>query len=292
MSAKRSLVFILCLFQCLQHGALYAQDKSTFPFGKVAPADFVLPSNPIINNSCHAVMIAKVGNIHFVGNAHGWFSSVCKKQVRIKIIDQEGVKLVKESIPLYKESEGVEKLAGVEITTYNLENGRVVETKLGKDEIFKTVRDKDWTDMSFTAPAVKVGSLVEYTYAVVSRYVRSLPDWEFQSENYPTLLSELAVEIPQMLTYAVVRQGIHQFIIDHGSAGAQGYRIVEKADVVGTGTVEQSVNVSANTIKHHWIMKDIPAFQVENYISAPGNYIDKLQFQLAKTNLRWGGKKR
>jgi hypothetical protein len=45
----------------------------------------------------------------------------------------------------------------------------------------------------------------------------------------------------------------------------------------------EDMNVSARTINHRWVMKDIPAFHEERYLSTPRNYIDKIDFQLSKT---------
>ncbi len=280
MSAIRWLTLMLgfCLF--LPQSYLYAQDKSKVQFGKVSPADFVLPSNPIIDTSAHAVILSDVGNIYFDGNDKGGFSPVTKRQTRIKIIDKAGFEAGTVRILLYKTGDGGEKLDGLTATTYNLENGKVTETRLAKNEIVKQPIDKDWTAMKFTLPAVREGSIIEYGYTVVSRYFGMLQDWDFQSGSYPCLWSELAIEIPETLNYALVKQGIHGYAIDQGSQGSQSYKLVKESEAVSLGTLEKTSYLTANTAKHHWAMKDIPAFHVENYISAATNYIDKLEFQL------------
>jgi Domain of Unknown Function with PDB structure (DUF3857)/Transglutaminase-like superfamily len=281
MSAIRSLTFILGLCLCLPQSYCYAQDIAKVQFGKVLAADFDLRPNPVIDSSCNAVILSDVGNIHFVGNDKGWFSPVTKRQTRIKIINKEAYSAATVGILLYKTGDGGEKLDGLSATTYNLENGKIVETRLAKNEVFKEQIDKDWTEMKFTLPAVKDGSIIEYGYTVISRYSRILPDWDFQSEKYPCLWSELAIEIPETLNYALVKQGIHGYVIDQGSQGSQSYKFVKESDALTLGTLEKMTYLTANTAKHHWAMKDIPAFHVENYISAARNYTDKLEFQLA-----------
>jgi hypothetical protein len=280
MGAIRWLTFMLgfCLF--LPQSYLYAQDKSKVQFGKVAPADFDLPSNPIIDTSSHAVILSDVGNIYFGGNDKGGFSPVTKRQTRIKIIDKQGLEAASVRILLYKTGDGGEKLDGLTATTYNLENGKVTETRLGKNEVIKQPIDKDWTAMKFTLPAVREGSIIEYGYTVVSRYYDLLQDWDFQSGSYPCLWSELAIEIPETLNYSLLRQGTRTFAIDQGSQGSLSYKMVKESEAVSLGTLEKTSYLTANTAKHHWAMKDIPAFHVENYISAATNYVDKLAFQL------------
>jgi hypothetical protein len=285
MSVKRLVAFVLCLSLCLQQSYLYAQDKSKAQFGKVSPADFVLPASPLIDSNTHGIVLLDLGDIHFVGNEHGWFSYVFKVQQRIKIIDKEAFHKGTVRFYLHNQDDREEKLTDFDATTYNLENGRIVETKLAKNDLFKERQSKYWTEVKFTMPAVKAGSIIEYTYTKTSPFYRDLPGWNFQSVDEPRLWSELNVEIPQTLSYAVIKQGIHAFDIDKAATGSQTYKVVQKVDnlALGAGADERSLFVSTATIKHRWVMKDMPAFHVENYISAPGNYIDKLQFQLAGT---------
>jgi hypothetical protein len=283
MSAKRSLVFILCLSHWLQHGALYAQDKPKFQFGKVSPADFVLPSNPIIDSNTKAVILSDVGSIHFVGNRNSDLSNVLKRQTRIKIIDKKAFGLASVELYQYIFKDGTDKVDNITATCYNLENGRVVETKLDKHDIFETRHDEHHLITKFTIPSVKEGSIIEYAYTLTSEYIYSLPAWEFQSADNPCLWSEFTVEIPQVYSYAVIRQGIHAYCIDKAERGAASYNITEKANI-SSGSSEKSSVLTVATLKHHWAIKDIPGVNIENYLSTPDNYIDKLQFQLAGSN--------
>jgi hypothetical protein len=132
-------------------------------------------------------------------------------------------------------------------------------------------------------PAVKEGSIIEYAYTITSDWNFNLPPWEFQSVEYPCLWSEYEVTIPQVLTYIFVKQGVHDFAIDKGGEGHESYKVTEKPDGSTLGAESRDLFVNANTVKHRWVMKDIPAFHQENYLSTPRNYIDKIQFQLSKT---------
>ncbi len=282
MSFKPLFAITLCLFHL--QASLHAQGKERSRFTKVTPADFNLPLSPIIDSNTNAVILAHTGETHFVGNNLGWFSYVFTEQIRIKIINKKAFHLATVRLWLYgKEEEDdkdiVDKLSA---STYNLENGNVVETRLGKNDVFDEKIDKDHSQKRFTLPGVKEGSIIEYSYTKTSHYNFNLPSWEFQSENYPCLWSEYEVNIPQLLFYTMIRQGIHEYFIDKGSEGNDSYRLIRKVDH-GLVSTDEDQTVTANTIKHHWAMKDIPAFHVENYISNPQNYIDKIEFQLART---------
>jgi hypothetical protein len=255
-------------------------------FGKVSPADFNLPANPIIDTNADAVVLADVGSVHFVGNKHNWFSYVYKRQTRIKIINKKSiVDLATQKVVLYgsEKDESVETLSAVAATTYNLENGQVNATQLDKQDIYTTRTDRRHTEKRFTLPAMKEGSIIEYTYTITSDFEFNLPSWEFQSESYPCLWSEYEVKIPQTLSYIFVRQGVHGYVLDKGKEGLENYRVTEKAETgTALGTQDQDLFVSANTVEHQWAMKDIPALRFESYLTTPANYIDKIEFQLSK----------
>ncbi len=284
MTALRPIgcfAMILCL--CLLRNHCSGQDKSKPSLGKVAPADFILPNSPIIDSNTSAVILSDIGSVHFVGNNHSWFSYVFQRQTRIKILNKKAFEdLATVIIHLYKSGDNAEKVDHLLASTYNLENGQVVETKLDKNDVFEDRLDKNRFVKKFTLPAVKEGSIIEYTYTVTSDFDFDLPSWEFQWQNYPCLWSEHEVRIPQALIYVLVRQGVHAYTIDKGSEGHESYKLVRQPDAGSLGQA-QDLMVSANTIVHHWAMKDIPAFREERYLSTPANYLDKIDFQLAKT---------
>jgi hypothetical protein len=285
MIARRPTVLVaIILCFCLPQSYCFAQDKPKVQFGKITAADFTVPAGPIIDTNTNAVILAATGSVRFVGNKSGWFSHVYKKQVRIKLLNKKAFNdLVTEKVVLYGIGERVEQLSDLTAVTYNLENGQVLETKLNKQDIFENRLSKERLEKKFTLPAVKEGSIIEYSYTITSDYNFRLPAWNFQSEEYPCLVSEYQVDIPQTLMYIFVRQGIHGFAVDKGSEGNESFKIVQKRDQTALVSVPDELIVSARTIKHQWVMKDIPALRPERYLSTPANYLDRIEFQLSKT---------
>jgi hypothetical protein len=281
MTSPKPLACVTLLCLCLSATFCVAQDKAKNTFGKVSPADFNLPSKSIIDSNASAVILSDVGDVHFVGNKEGWFSYVYKRQTRIKILNKKAFALATVSIDLYGEKGGDdETLSKVEANAFNLENGQVAVTALDPKDIFLNRTEKKWTEAKFSVPGLKAGSVIEYTYTITSAYNERLPSWEFQWENYPCLESEYQVDIPQTLSYVLVRQGVHPYVVDKGSTGHASYRVTDKVES-GIASADNDLIVSANTIKHTWLMKDIPAFGSERYLTTPKNYIDKINFQLS-----------
>jgi len=281
MSFPRLIAYVGCL--CLLQSYCYAQEKSKAIFGKVGLEDFVLPSTPIIDSNANAVILSDIGSVHCIGNKSGWFSYVYKRQTRIKILNKKAFDRATVRIPLHIDGDDAEKADKVEGATYNLEGGQVIGTKLGRNELFGDKKNKYYIEEKFTMPAVKEGSIIEYTYTITSNFIFNLPTWEFQSEEYPCLWSEYNIDIPQTLSYVFTRHGVHKFAIDKGRDGHGSYQVTEKGESGALISPDKDLIVSVNTIIHQWVMKDIPAFHVENYISSPSNYTDRIEFQLSAT---------
>lgn len=271
---------VLCL--CMLSLCSSAQDKAKHTFGKLLPGDFALPSSKIIDSNASAVILYDIGDVHYVGNKEGWFSYVYKRQTRIRILNKKGLEYATVDIPLRGGSDHPEVLSRIEAITYNLENGQLVQTKLDPKDVYIDKPNKYWIRAKFSMPSVRAGSIIEYTYTVTSEWFDRLPTWRFQWQGIPCLWSEYLVDIPQTLSFVFVRQGIHPYAVDKGSTGHDSYRVTE-TNQSGIATTNEDLTVSANTVRHDWAIKDIPAFGDETYLTTPENYMDQISFQLSGT---------
>lgn len=251
-----------------------AQDNRVRELSPVSAADFA-PTSSSVNDSSGAVILADIGEVHFVGNEEGQqFSFEFQFHRRVKILNKRAFDdIANVLIPLYKPTDDPEKMEKIVETTFNLENGQVVEAKLDKKDIFEKHYRGEWNVVRFAAPAVKEGSIIDYTYTIKSSYYDFLRTWTFQSERYPCLWSELLVQIPQLFHYTVFKQGFHPYTLDKGDLTTASFRMGKGG---GAGYV-----VDATVVRHHWIMKDIPPFQAEGFLFCPATYLDKVDFQLA-----------
>lgn len=274
---------LLCL--CVLNIPSFAQDKDKVKhtLDKVTPADFVLPATPIIDSNTHAVVLSDQGEVHYIGNSKNWFSLVFTRQIKVLILNKSAFGLATKRIFLQGIDHDGELLSNLQGATYNLENGQVIETKLDPKDVFVTKEGKTYSHTKFTLPAVKEGSIIEYTYTTISEYADDLPSWTFQWEKYPCLSSEYKIEIPQTMSFVFVRQGIHPFSTDKGGYGTVAYSVSEKVES-GLSSTEEKKYVTATTIKHDWVMSKIPAFGNEAYLTTADNYMEKISFQLSAYN--------
>ncbi len=277
------ILLLIAIFFLLNLKSI-AQDNAPVKFGKVKVEDFTLNS-PVIDSNSNAVVVLDKGEITFEGNQKGWFSYIFKKTKRIKIINNKGFDLATVKLLLYQDGQNKEKVENLNGTTYNEDNGTITETRLSSGDFLDEKFDKNHFYKKFALPAIKAGCIIEYSYTIKSDFIFNIPAWEFQSAECPTLWSEFSVNIPGLLTYMSSFQGSHKYYIDKSGEGFKVYSVSRVADNGGALTSREAerLAVSTQTILHRWVMKDVPTFNVENYISSPSNFIDKIRFQLSKT---------
>jgi len=247
-----------------------SQDKLPVIFGKVTPKDFDLPNSTAIDSNSNAVIIADVGSIEFVGNNRIRVSYLFKKNIRIKILTKKGYDLTTVKIRLFGQGDWQDKMNDLHASTYNIENGKVVENKLDNSDLFNEKISNNVNEKKFTMSNVREESIIEYSYSITSYHYNYLPGWFFQNLSHPCLYSEYRIAIPNWLKYLILHYGVDSF---YRSKSTESYKSFIENNY-GIGTV-----VSNQT----WIMKDIPAFKYEDYINNPVDYLNRVEFALSQT---------
>lgn len=274
----RSVVFPIHLFLgCFVMLTSYSQDKNKIKFGKVEPKDFE-KSKFELDTSAHAVIIADVGTSEFeMERDH--FEVRFKRSRRVKIVDKNGYDAAKVEIPLMKSGQSEERILNLKAIAYNLENGKVIETRMDSKDVFTDQLSKNYIEKKFTLPAVKEGTIIEYTYTVTSPFYFNLQPWIFQDE-YPCLWSEYTVTIPEFYDFIFLRQGYQPFVINGEKSSDRKTFNMAYSSGGGAGRTEYS-SYTANTTSYHWATKDIPALKEESFTTTLRNHISKIEFQLA-----------
>jgi Domain of Unknown Function with PDB structure (DUF3857) len=191
---------------------------------------------------------------------------------RIKIFKKSALGRATVEIPYYtaghNQDEFIDKIEGV---TYNTENGTTVKTKLTKDMIFRSKTSNNTSILKFSLPNAKEGSVIEYTYRIMTPFAISdnPKTWSFQS-SLPVAWSEYLITIPNYFIYQTLMYGyITPFIHDTEMVNY---------DLAGRATLAS---------KRRLVMKDLPAFRKEPYITSPSDYMSHITFELAKVD--WPG---
>jgi hypothetical protein len=270
-------LFFSTLF--LSAAVAFSQNVPVIKFGKITEADFKNKTYAI-DTGVNAVVLADVGSTQIKGNKKGWFSLEYKHLLRIHILKNSGYNKATVEIPLYTEGELEEELNDLKAVTYNLENGKVVETKLNvKTSVFREKIDKNTVIKKFTFPNVKEGSVIEYELTLSSDFLFNIQPWIFQGD-IPHLWSQYTVSVPQFLNYTLIPQGnLSYYLTDRKDK--DGSYMVDVQKEVAHSVVNDRIQISCGISDFRWAMKDIPAFKEEPFTSSLGNYVAKLEFQLA-----------
>lgn len=274
MMKLRLTAIVLLTFCILKSNA---QDRPKIKFGKVTPEDFATKVYSIDSNA-NAIVIADIGSTEILGNSKGTFSLEFKNFRRAHILNKNGYDIANVAIGIYTNGNLEEDLVSLKAVTYNLENGKVVETKLDvKGSVFKDKINKNLVVKKFTFPNIKEGSIIEYEYKLNSDFIFNLQPWSFQGD-YPRLWSEYTVSMPEFYYYVTLSQGYQPFFIKDRKDRRDNFTLTDAESAHAT---ERS-NFTANVSDFRWAMKDVPALKEESFTSTLDNHLAKLQFQLAE----------
>lgn len=270
---RKSVVFPVSLVACCLLTLTTYSQSQRIRFGKVDPEEF----SKVSDTSAHAVIISDIGTSDFeVERDH--FELIFKQHRRIKIVDQNGYGAATVEVPLYKSGQEEEKLLNLKAVTYNMEDGKITETKMESKNIFTDQLDKNHIVKKFTLPAVKEGTIIEYSYSVSSPFYFNLRPWIFQDE-YPCLQSEYTVTIPEIYDFVFLQQDHQSLIGVKKSTDRKTYSFTYNAN--GNTGRSESGSMALATYTYQWSAKDLPALKEESYTTALSNHISKIEFQLS-----------
>lgn len=258
----------------------FSQDGPNVKFGKVNEEIFSARSYPI-DTGAAAVVLADIGSTQVKGNSKGGVSLEYRFYRRIHILKKSGYDKATVQVPLYSEGDYEESLSDIKAVTYNLENGKIVESKLNpKTAVFREKLNKNRVIRKFTLPNVREGSVLEIEYKLTSDFLFNIQPWAFQSD-IPHLWSQYTVTIPQFLDYMVITQSDLPFYQNDQKQRQGNFMVEIPKEVYGGTMTTDRVDISCAIGDFRWAMKDVPPLKEEAYTSSLDNYVSRLEFQLA-----------
>lgn len=275
---KRPLVVVIFTLFCF---SVWAQ-KAPFKFGSVALEDLRMTRYEK-DTSAAAVVLGDYGtsNITYSQSTGDWTVNFERVQ-RIKILKKDGYDQANFEIPLYRNGSVDEKLAGLKVITHNLESGKDVETKMKSDAVFDEEFDQNVMLKKFTAPNIKEGSIIEVTYEIASDFIHYFRDWEFQS-TIPVVWSEYRADIPEFFNYKQYMQGYIALAVTENKINPRSITLTTKERSGGrvSQTTYSSDEIRFTEQAYRWVAQDVPGFREEPFMTTAGDYISKINFELA-----------
>ncbi|QNE38382.1 DUF3857 domain-containing protein [Hymenobacter sp. NBH84] len=266
----------------LAGGLTFTAHAQTEPikFGKLDPKDMDEKSF-VADSAAEAVVLCDYGMSRFIV-ANGEFKIMFERVTRIKILKKSAYDRATVEVPLYHKGQSEEKLGSLRGFTYNMVNGQLTKEKLASESTFREEKSANVTVRKFTLPNVRVGSVIEYAYSVSSDFLFNFQNWQFQ-ESIPVRWSEYRASIPEYFDYKMLMQGYEPLAISEHPTGQAQYILGSGGSSDGNRVRLSTETVSASVTNHRWVMKDVPAFRDEPYMTTSRDYVARIDFELAGT---------
>lgn len=280
LSATRHLwALSLCLLLTLP---VMAQKGPPAPIriGTVTKADFEASPAGADSTAASAEYLCDYGTTKMIGG-NGAFTVVFERTARLKIYKKAGYEYATVRIPLYTKDGKAERLSNLKGATYNLENGRITQTKLtATPQQAREQLDKNHVQYSFTMPEVREGSIIEFTYSITSDFIFNLQDWQFQYD-IPVRWSEYRATIPQFYSYKTITRGYLPFAVQESFTVPYSTNYTSPSE--GLAPSSNSL-ITGLALQLRWVLKDVPAFREEPFMTTDHDYLRSVHFELAGTN--------
>lgn len=256
--------YLTSAFVVLFNACLHAQD---FTFGSLIPADIKLAKNDLDSTS-NAAVLNEYGKAFMVYNdTKGYTELIVEYHVRIKLFNRDGYEHANIVLPAYKDESGerIDVLSEIKAVTINVIDGRVVSVPLDKRQLFKEEASRYLTNTKFTFPSLQDGSIIEYSYRLVSPHIFNFKTWYLQ-DDIPKINSVFEAIIPAMYTYNVILRGPYPLGTEDAKLDRGCFRIAGR-----------DIDCSHMT----YGMKNIPAFVEEDYMTAASNFKSAIYFEIS-----------
>lgn len=267
---KFQSIVIVFLFSILSVSKINAQNQE---LGKVTIDELQEKVHPK-DTTAPAAILFKKGKTFLTYNKDRGFSVNNVYEFRIKIYKKEGLDWANQKVRFYigYESLNEDRVDFSDAVTYNLENGKIVKTKLDNQGSFTKNINKYWSEKIITLPNVKEGSIIEYKYVLRSENIVKLPDFQIQYD-VPLNYFEYKTEIPEMYIYKPILIGRLPIVTDSKLINA-GQSFENEHN--------QTTRLSYRQINSIYSGKDIPALTEEPYVNNPINYRGSIQNELER----------
>lgn len=195
---------------------------------------------------------------------------------RIKVLKDDGKQYADVSIPYIrndKEKYGFEVIEDFKATVYNIEDGKVVKSKIGKESIFTERVNEDYMLAKIAFPQVKAGSIIEYEYKLHSNVFFHIHDW-IASDEIPVVFAKYELSIPTVFIFNVETTGLQPI-----------------AGQVTVGTLHFKSNSnsltdqgSCKTNVYTCVGRDLKAIKKDEYVWNSRDYFTKVTAELKTIN--------
>lgn len=245
-----------------------AQDiEPNLKWGKPTDQEFQMTEYALDKEADAVVLYHKTDvSYQFTNND---FRVIYRVNTRLKVLKPEGKRVADGQIA-YLENETNrtrrEIVTGLKATAYNMEDGKLVKTKMERSMTSEERLDKNQMVLKFSVPQVKVGTVIEIEYRIDSDYYGNIRDW-YAQRDIPVLYTCYELSIPEWFTFNIEETGMNHMEKKESS---------EPMTLLFSGGTE---NILTN-IKT-FVGRNLPALKDDDFVWHAADYGDKVTAELA-----------
>lgn len=191
------------------------------------------------------------------------FRVIYRVKCRLKVLKPDGKQVGDQTISLRMSdiSHKIEIVGGLKATTFNLEGGKVVKTKMESSMVHEELYDKNTKLVKFSVPQVRVGSVIEYEYRVESDFYYDLHDW-YAQKSIPVAYTRYELAVPEWFAFNLDQTGMAH--LEHTNDGS--------TLVIG----DEHLNVKEDT----FVGRNLPALNDDDYVWCAEDFGAKITHEL------------
>ena len=185
---------------------------------------------------------------------------------RVKIYKKDQAeKFLNQEIYTYDgKNNNSERISSLKVTTYNIENGKIVSTSVDKSSKYKSKESKNYTVTKFAFENVKDGSVVEFKYTVLSPFYWNAPRVSVE-DIIPIRRFEYVFDFPKFLGFNIDYKGVltptNRDVADKNIYGGEYYT-------------------------YRFGYDNIAPYRKEKYVNNINNYMTSVRAELNSTDIR------
>ena len=230
-----------------------------YKFGKVSKEELEEKFYPL-DSSANAVILYKKRSSFYDYSEQLGVRLISDYNFRIKIYNEKGYNWATKQIQVLKNDE----ISSLKAATYNLEDGKIVISKLGRKSVFREETSKFRKVEKFTLPNIKDGCVIEMKYRIASPNYSSVNDMVLQY-SVPVKKYEGSVSLLGYFNFNKRTKGYLDVFVNETT------RRNPKLDVM-----DKRISISKD---------NIPALIEESYVNNINNYRTGMVFEVASVNI-------
>ncbi len=192
-------------------------------------------------------------------------------EVKIKVLKSDGTSYADVNVPYYEPEKLIgtskEVVTSIDASAYNMEDGKMMREKMKKEFVFKERLNKSYMQVKFSIPNVKVGTVLEYKYKILSDFYYNIKGW-YAQQDIPVVYGHYDITIPEYFKFNLENHGYERLAV------------TDKTESLTFSLPGQSDQLHCNGRHLNFKANQLQALHADSYLWCPDDYRTQISFEL------------